>query len=274
MSRSVKSWVAVLCLTVLTGTRVVADEPAGPIRALLVLGGCCHDYKNQKDLLTKGLSSRANIQWTIAYDPDTSTKHKNPIYDQPDWSKNFDIVFHDECSSDVNDMKVIETILEPHKKGLPGVVLHCGMHSFRTEGWNKKMATPWMQFTGLISTGHGPQKPIAVKYLDKDHPITRGLADWTTINEELYNNAAGKLEPTAHALAHGTQVTGVRDGKDVTAEAIVAWTNTYNGKTRVFSTTLGHNNGTVDDPRYLDLIARGMYWSLGKLNAEQLKAAE
>ena len=154
-------------------------------------------------------------------------------------------------------MAVIETILKPHKDGLPGVVLHCGMHCYRTEGWNRKMATPWMQFTGLISTGHGPQQPIAVTYVDKRHPITEPLGDWTTVNEELYNNAAGKLEPTAHALARGIQ------GK---AEWIVAWTNTYNGKTRVFGTTLGHNNATVADPRYLDLVTRGLLWAVDKLD--------
>ncbi len=274
MSRSVKCLLTILCLMVPTGARVVAEEPDRPIRALLVAGGCCHDYKNQKDLLTKGLSRRANIVWTIAYDPDTSTKHKNPIYEKSDWAKDFDVVVHDECSADVNDMSVIENVLQPHKNGLPGVVLHCGMHSFRTEGWNKKVATPWMQFTGLISTGHGPQKPIAVQFVDKDHEITKGLADWTTINEELYNNAAGKLESTAHALASGTQVLGTRNGKEDVAEAVVAWTNTYQGKTRVFSTTLGHNNGTVDDPRFLDLVARGLLWSLDKLDAEHLKAAD
>ena len=168
---------------------------------MLVLGGCCHDYANQKDLLTRGLSRRADIQWTIAYDPDTGTRHKNPIYDRPDWSKDFDVVVHDECCSYVSDMNVIESILQPHKDGLPAVVLHCGMHSYRTEGWDKNVATPWMQFTGLISTGHGPQEPIAVKFVDRDHAITKELGDWTTTNEELYNNASGRLEPTAHALA-------------------------------------------------------------------------
>ena len=274
MSRSVKCALTFLCLVILASPRVVADEPVRPIRALLVAGGCCHDYENQKGLLTQGLSRRASIQWTIAHDPNTSTAHKNPIYDRRDWFKDFDVVVHDECSSDVNDMKVIETILEPHKNGLPAVVLHCGMHSYRTEGWNKKMATPWMQFTGLISTGHGPQEPIAVKFVDKSHAITIDLGDWTTVNEELYNNAAGKLEPTAHALASGTQVYKVSSDKEVTDKAVVAWTNIYNGKTRVFATTLGHNNATVNNPRYLDLVARGLLWSLGKLDADHLKAAE
>jgi type 1 glutamine amidotransferase len=285
MSRSAKCLFTLLALAVLACPPAVAGEPARPVRALLVAGGCCHDYKNQTGLLTRGLSRRANIQWTIAYDSDTTTRHKNPIYLEADWSKDFDVIVHDECSSDVNDMQVIETILKPHKKGLPAVVLHCGMHSYRTEGWNKHVATPWMQFTGLISTGHGPQQPIAVKFVDKNHAITKDLGDWTTINEELYNNASGKLEPTAHALASGTQVYTVfrqKDGKDdrtgpgeeVTARSVVAWTNTYNGKTNVFATTLGHNNATVNDPRYLDLVARGLLWSLGKLDAEHIKAVE
>ena len=198
----------------------------------------------------------------IAYDPNTTNGHKNPIYDNPDWAKGFDIVVHDECSSQVNDMASIDTILKPHREGLPGVVLHCAMHCYRTDGWNRKIATPWMQFTGLISTGHGPQQPIAVTYVDHESPITKPLTDWTTVNEELYNNAAGKLEPTAHALARGKQ------GR---VETIVTWTNTFNGKTRVFGTTLGHNTATVTDARYLDLVTRGLLWAVDKLDDRYLR---
>src|SRR5688500_15692913 len=52
-----------------------AQEAAGgvPIKALLVIGGCCHDYAKQKDILTKGISARANVEWTVAYDPDAGT---------------------------------------------------------------------------------------------------------------------------------------------------------------------------------------------------------
>ncbi len=262
-----KRWAGLLlvipCIWPAVGSTVRADEPPRPIRALLVAGGCCHDYASQKDILTRGISRRAHVEWTIAYDPSTSNGHKNPIYDNPDWAKGFDVIVHDECSSQVNkDMGVIETILKPHKDGLPAVVLHCGMHSYRTEGWNQKRATPWMQLTGLISTGHGPQQPIAVTFIDKDSPITQPLGDWTTVNEELYNNAAGRIEPTAHALARG------RQGR---TEWIVAWTNTYNGRTRVFSTTLGHNNATVADDRYLDLVTRGLLWAVDRLDDRHFK---
>jgi len=36
--------------------------------------------------------------------------------------------------------------------------------------------------------------------------------------------------------------------------------HTYNGKAPVFCTSLGHNNQTVDDPRYLTLVTRGLLW--------------
>jgi type 1 glutamine amidotransferase len=260
---------ALVALVPLAGR--TADDPP-PIRALLVLGGCCHEYGKQKDVLTKGVSARANVQWVIAYDPDTTTKHLNPVYSKDDWAKGFDVVVHDECSSDVKDVETINKILKPHRDGLPAVVLHCGMHSYRSEGWPK--ATPWFEFTGLASTGHGPQLPIAVTFVDKESPVTKGLADWKTINEELYNNSAGKLLETAHPLARGAQTLKAKDGKERTEDVVVAWTNTYNGKAKVFATTLGHNTQTVDDPRYLDLVTRGLLWSVGKLDETHLKPAK
>ena len=248
-----------------------ADDPP-PIKALLVIGGCCHDYAKQKDILTKGVSARANVQWVIAFDPDTTTKHLNPVYAKDDWYKGFDVIVHDECSSDVKDLDTINKILKPHRDGLPAVVLHCGMHCYRSEGFPK--ATPWFEFTGLASTAHGAQLPISIKFVDTESPITKGLSDWKTINEELYNNSAGKLHETAHALARGSQSAKPKGGKERTDDYVVAWTNTYNGKAKVFATTLGHNNETVADSRYLDLVARGLLWSVGKLDEAHLKPAK
>ncbi len=261
---------AVAAVGLLPASPSSAEEKAGekvkPLRALLVLGGCCHDYAKQKEILSKGISARAEVEVTIAYDPDTGTKHLNPVYEKTDWAKGYDVIVHDECCSDVKDLDVINRILEPHRQGLPGVVLHCGMHCYRSEGW-PKTTTPWFEFTGLATTGHGDQLPIAITFTDKENPITKGMKDWTTIKEELYNNYTGKLLDTAHGLATGTQT--LKNGKDTTS--VVVWTNTYNKKTRVFATTLGHNNATVEDPRYLDLVTRGLLWSCDKLNDKYLK---
>ena len=253
-----------MILTLAAARPVALAEESKPIRALLILGGCCHDYKEQQTLLTKGISARINVQWAIGYDPDTGTKHLNPWYEKDDWAKGFDVVVHDECCSDVKDVETVEKILKPHREGLPAVVLHCGIHSYRTEGYPK--STLWFDFTGLASTGHGPQAPIEITYLGDKNPILHGLKGWKTRNEELYNNFAGKLLETAQPLATGKQMYKNKDGGDVTADAICVWTNQYNKKTNVFATTLGHNNSTVGDDRYLDLVSRGLLWSVGKLD--------
>jgi len=259
-----------LCAVSFTARPVVADGPTvKPLRALLVLGGCCHDYKVQQDILAQGIAERAHVDVVIAYDPDTSTKHLNPVYKNPEWAAGFDVVIHDECSSDVKDLAVIDRILGPHRHGLPAVVLHCGMHSYRSEGFPQAV-TPWFEFTGLQSTQHDQQKPIAISFIAPDNPITQGFANWTTIKEELYNNSSGHLLDSATALARGRQTVKDRRGRENKFDFVVVWTNNYRG-TKVFATTLGHNNQTVADPRYLDLVTRGLLWSCGKLNDTYLK---
>ena len=83
--------------------------------------------------------------------------------------------------------------------------------------------------------------------------------------QELYNNI--QIFPSAQALANGKQVVPQKDGTEKTSDYVVSWVNNYGPKkTRVFSTTIGHNNDTVADPRYLDLVTRGLLWATGKLN--------
>src|SRR5439155_3496925 len=66
----------------------LASLAAEPLRALLVTGGCCHDYAAQKKILTEGISARANVAWTIIHEGDGSDKDvKFSIYEKPDWTK-------------------------------------------------------------------------------------------------------------------------------------------------------------------------------------------
>ena len=255
-----------------------AAGPSMPIKVLLITGGCCHDYAAQKDILKKGLEERANVRVTQIHSDDKSTKPPLPIYGNPDYAKGYDLVIHDECSAGVADLPTIDGVLKPHRDGTPGVNLHCAMHCYRFGDFQKPVAagaenSHWYEYLGLQSPGHGPQKPIAISFTDKASPITKGLADWTTINEELYNNIQIL---TGKALARGKQMQPVKEkgpnGKDVVkgekeVETVVVWTNEYGPrKARVFSTTIGHNNETVADARYLDLVTRGVLWATHHLN--------
>jgi len=258
-----------------------ADTP--PLKVLLITGGCCHDYTKQKDILKAGLEERANIVVTQIHVETTKgfeTKPALPIYGNPDYAKGYDVVVHDECAAGIADQAVIEGVLKPHRDGIPGVNLHCAMHSYRIGNPNEattELGTPhslWFEYLGLQSSGHGSQDPIAISYIDKESPITKGLSDWTTGKEELYNNI--KIFETAHPLAHGKQTGHVKkknaDGTETveekTNEFVDVWTNLYNGKTRVFSTTTGHNNDTVAEGKYLDLVTNGLLWACDKLDAD------
>jgi len=243
-----------------------------PLRVLLITGGCCHDYTKQKDILKHGLEMRANVvvdQVHTEIPAGTSaTKPPLPIYGNPDYAKGYDVVIHDECASDINDPATIKGVLAPHRAGIPGVNLHCANHCYRigNAGEPAKAGSEralWFDYLGLQSSGHGAQLPIAIRFTDKTNALTRGLSDWTTVNEELYNNI--QVFPTAKPLARGTQTTKKKDGGTSMDDYVSVWVNDYQG-TRVFSTTLGHNNATVEDARYLDLVTRGLLWACGKLD--------
>jgi uncharacterized protein len=248
-------------LTLLAG----AAEPAKPLRALYITGGCCHDYNNEKVIISKGVSARANVEWTIVQAGGGGTKFQgieNSIYQKADWAKGYDIVVHNECFADDADPEYVEKVLKPHRDGTPAIVIHCTMHTFRALKTNV-----FREFLGVSSFGHGPQHPLDVKLVKADHPIMTGFpADWKTVNEELY--AISKLWPNATVLATAADKKKDAAGQWVATDKqhALIWVNTY-GQGRVFGTTLAHANQTFEDPVFLDMFTRGLLWACYKLDA-------
>jgi type 1 glutamine amidotransferase len=231
-----------------------APEKTAPLKALLIAGGCCHDYATQTKILSKGLQERANIRVDVTWTRDQDHNTSLPIFKDPNWAKGYDIIIHDECAAVNNDAELINNIIKAHKT-TPAVHLHCAVHSFRGSD------NQWHEHIGLSSTKHGPHVPIAVKIVEPKHPIMAPLDNWVTDKEELYNNAEIY---GATPLAMGTQKYN-RNGKEITDKAIVAWVNTKYGAPS-FSTSMGHFNHNVEDPRYLNLVTRGALWACGKLD--------
>ena len=121
-------FLATLALSICLGS--AADGPK-PLRALLITGGCCHDYGKQKDLLKQGLEARAYVQVDQVHSTNTTTKARFDIYEKADWAKGYDVIIHDECTSDVKEMEYVQNILQAHKT-IPAINLHCAMHCYRT----------------------------------------------------------------------------------------------------------------------------------------------
>jgi len=219
------------------------------VKALIVSGGCCHDYSGEAKVLMDVIGKAVPVDWTLAVQGGRGTTGSMPVYDGPNWAKAFDIVIHNECLADVADPKYIQNITNAHRNGLPGMVIHCSMHSYRAA-----TIDDWREFLGVTSRRHTAQHPISVKIVAKDHGSLKGFKeDWVTPADELY--VIEKLWPNAKAL-----MTAV--SPEDKNEYPLVWVNEYAGKSRVFGTTIGHGSDTWNDPVYQDLLTRGFKWAL------------
>jgi hypothetical protein len=226
---------------------------AEPLKALMVCGGCCHDYENQKRILSEGISKRANVTWTIVHEGSDRTNMVS-IYHKADWAKGYDVVLHNECFGFVTNVAFVDGIAKPHFEGVPAVVLHCSTHSYRMAQTDQ-----WRQVIGQTSMSHEKARDLFVKRLNAEHPVMKGFPqEWTSRKDELYKN--DKLWPNFVPLAQAY-------GEDTKKDHVCIWVNTV-GKGKVFGTTLGHTNATMEDDVYLDLVTRGLLWACDKLDAE------
>ena len=173
-----------------------AGQPAGPrINALVVSGGCCHDYALQGRLLMDAVSKSLPVDWTVVVQGGRGTRGSMPVYARADWSKGFDIVIHNECLADVDDPQYIRQITAAHRGGPPAVVIHCAMHSYRAA-----TIDDWRELLGVTSRRHTRQFQIPVKVAAQDHPVMKGFKeDWVTPTDELY--VIEKIWPNTTALA-------------------------------------------------------------------------
>ena len=224
---------------------------AKPIQALIITGGCCHDYMFQtKQLIEAATERKINVEWTVINEGGTGTDAQIDLYNDPNWAKDFDVVIHNECFANTKDADYIRKITKAHHKGANAVVIHCAMHTYRAA-----KIDDWREFLGVTSRRHDHQSRYPVKTVDSEHPIMKGFpADYVSPMDELY--IIEELWPNTKVLATSNSE---RDNK----AHPVFWTNQY-GKARVFGTTYGHSNDTFSDATFLNTVMRGMQWAAGR----------
>jgi len=220
------------------------------LRVLLITGGCCHNYALQTEVLQEALGKQQKASWTVINEGGTGTTAMIPLYDNINWAKGYDVVVHNECFADTKDESYIRKITKAHYAGVPAVVIHCAMHTYRSATTND-----WREFLGVSTYRHDHQSLYPVKKTDTTHPVMKNFPDnWVSPKDELYI-----IEKTGlHTRILATSVSE-RDGKTYP----VIWTNKY-GKARVFGTTFGHSDDTFRDPVFTDLLARGILWAAGR----------
>jgi uncharacterized protein len=218
-----------------------------PVNAMIVTGGCCHDYTGQSKILMDTLNAVMPINWTVVQGMSSLPEGKLPLYENPEWAKGMDIVIHNECWANGNlPAQIVQNITRPN---VARMFLHCTLHSYRV-----MTDDSWRELIGMTSRRHTRAHNILLKWADGD-PITAGLPPYVTPIDELY--VIEKAWPNTKALA--TAVSPEADG----ATYPLVWTHEYHGA-RVFGTSLGHGNETFNTNQFKELVTRGFRWALKK----------
>lgn len=229
-----------------------APNVRAPIRALYVTGGGFHEFVKQETIVPPAVAQRVKVAWTIDHSAGKSTEVLIDRHKNTDWTKDFDVVLYNMSFSHVVDREWIERLARAHHdSGVGAVILHGAVHSYR-----RSESRAWGELMGAFSMRHDSQRPLTVEAVAKDHPILRGLPQkWETIPEELYE--LERVWPNMTPLADSYSVESKK-------RYPLIWTNTH-GKARVFVTSLGHNTEMIANPLYLELVTRGLLWTLGLL---------
>lgn len=241
-----------LLLGALSAGAAEEEEGLEPLRILQLTGGGWHDYETQQHILSNGVEERINATVDIRFTDAPEEELQNH-----DWIEGYDAVLHNHGWSYLEpdvQARMAQAVSDAHaESGVGAVLLHNTMATFRD-------APEWFEFTGVDMYHHEPHYPFTVLNFREDHPLMADFGtEWETPAGELYN--INRVLPGASPLA-------IAYGRERSEEhEIVIWTREYEG-VPVFATTIGHHNETMEEPVYLDLVARGILHVTGKLGED------
>jgi type 1 glutamine amidotransferase len=146
-----------------------------------------------------------------------------------------------------------ETI-RAHVAGGGGLlVLHTGSICFDDwQEWGEVVGGAWVWGESF----HPPAGAVAVEVTNKDHPITRGCADFTLEDDEVYSD-----------LAIRPDVTPLLSASNGEALQCIAWAK-ESGPSRVVYNALGHGEKTLSHDTHRRILARSALWCLHRSGVE------
>lgn len=149
--------------------------------------------------------------------------------------------------------------LDPVLKAVQGGVGIGGCHGGMCDAFRE--ATDWQFMTGGQWVAHPGNDGVeyTVRITDPDHPITRGLSDFTVRSEQYYMH----VDPANTVLAV-TRFPAPGVGGPHTAngpvDMPVVWTKMY-GNGKVFYCSLGHTVSVLEQPEVKEIMRRGLLWA-------------
>ena len=301
--RAARMKIASACITLLlfsavaSNGQVSATERAslfkeGAIRALILTGQNNHDWRDTTPLLRRILLNTGRFDVRVNEEPAGMTDATLAPYD---------VVILNYNGPRLGPVaeKALQDFLRSGK-GLVGVhganwafsgLVVLGDGSVPTE----ILESPWKEYKEMIggvwsdqapASGHAPRHKFQVKIVDRNSPITEGLASTFEADDELYHNI--HMAASVHILATayddpnntpepaadtstdanrpktaGSRAAGKMPHLDMNPtgrDEPVLWTTHY-GKGRTFYTTLGHDVQAMEMPGFSTTFVRGVEWA-------------
>jgi type 1 glutamine amidotransferase len=233
-----------ILLTIALSFVTASALPAQEFNILIVTGGHGFDKPN----FYKMFDEMPNIKYTTAELP------KDMDLLAPGLEKKYDLLL----TYDMNNFPVSDTQRERYaalvESGMPLLVMHhsiCGYDEWRPY-WKmiggKYLHKP-TEIDGKLypSSTYKHNIDIKVQVADNEHPITKGINDFT-IRDEGYRGLY---------IREGVHVLLKTDHPDATPE--VAWT-TRHGKGAIFVLALGHDKQSYANPNLRQILRQGIQW--------------
>jgi len=224
-----------------------AAEPVRTVKALMLVGGHSHDYRDLPVRLADELMRRGHVIVEVTDDLariDARTLAK------------FDVFIDNTCHRPALTDAFKQAVTEHVRSGKGLVVVHCSLWSY----------VDWPEWTAMIGgrvETHDKYGSFDVVVLDPTHATMLSLGNRFTITDEPYlvdqrDPAATVLIETAEPR-HDTSGT-LRPGPDPQV-----WVKRF-GQGRIFVTTFGHDAASQQSDPFITLLHNGVRWAGGSLD--------
>jgi len=222
-----------------------AETSDNPTKRVVIVTGMDypgHKWQETAPVLAEGLRQDARMAVRVVEDPKFLSSHDLREYDA--------VVLHfmnwEQPDPGPDARANLQSFVE-NGKGLMLVHFACGAFQ------------EWPEFRDLAGRvwdpklrGHDPHGAFRVEIVNSEHPVTKGLASFETV-DELYTCLTGDRPVEMLATARS-----VVDGKDYPMAFSFAF-----GKGRVFHSPLGHDVAAFRNPAVAELFRRGCAWAVG-----------
>jgi len=226
---------------------LLADEAQPTFNILIVTGGHGFDQPNFYKMFDE--------MPDVRYDKAEVPKEMDLL--APGLEKKYDLLL----TYDMNNFPAItneqrERFAALIESGMPVIVMHHSLCGHDNWALYRKMVGGHYLHKAIDIDGksypastYKHDLDIAVQVVDKEHPITKGIENFTIIDEGY----------KGMYIREGVHVLLKTDHPDATAE--VAWTTRY-GKGIIFAIALGHDKKSFENPSLRRILHQGIQWCI------------